>query len=604
LPCKGMQLLLKRLACTFLLLALIIDQSEQKDKVKRKKNQIKSKDVLLEGNIKSKNTAIEGMGKQQQVPANVSKHEQKAKEKRKKSHNKRDPRERNIKRKNSTLEGNIKNKNVPLERNTTSKNATLEGMGKQQLVPANVSKNEQRAKLERKQIHLKSKSAPRERMDPQQLLPDKVKEVETDKLRSSRPATLPVHEWQPKDLALEPLAAAGLTNQLPQITFRPPAGVQNTAPGLGPNVESPIQMPSLPYQQLPLPPNMLDPRLQTQNFQLPNWPNLRIPPNLQHPNGGYPIQTFRKHNSTFLDVSEPRGQCGLSGMRPESEQMRPESEPEALKPEISGGREASHSYPWIVRLLGGCAQGLCAGSLITARHVLTAFHCTIRPGSWHQSCDHTDGRRIAVLGRHSFDINQLENYYTIPIIDVRSPPRAGLTDEDLGSHDIALYLLAEPALFSERVRPICIPVQGYEHYGEMATVIGWGRFSTPDRSNQGSPYLRQVKLRVSKKRYMHYHMFATELWTIKGAFQDACAGDSGGPLMFKDKIHGRWVIIGVVTGLGFDCRTGRVTSFEGEKDGIYGMVASHTNWILNQLKTTWIPTPYWKPSRQPRPAPF
>ena len=47
----------------------------------------------------------------------------------------------------------------------------------------NVSKNEQRAKLERKQIHLKSKSAPRERMDPQQLLPDKVKEVETDKLR-------------------------------------------------------------------------------------------------------------------------------------------------------------------------------------------------------------------------------------------------------------------------------------------------------------------------------------------------------------------------------------------------------------------------------------
>ena len=46
----------------------------------------------------------------------------------------------------------------------------------------------------------------------------------------------------------------------------------------------------------------------------------------------------RKHNSTFLDVSEPRGQCGLSGMRPESEQMRPESEPEALKPEISGDR--------------------------------------------------------------------------------------------------------------------------------------------------------------------------------------------------------------------------------------------------------------------------
>ena len=71
--------------------------------------------------------------------------------------------------------------------------------------------------------------------------------------------------------------------------------------------------------------------------------------------------------------------------------------------------------------------------------------------------------------------------------------------------------------------------------------------------------------------------------------------------MFKDKIHGRFVIIGgffslflyvqyrhilseshdvrfyslqgTVTGLGFDCRTGRVTTFEGEKDGIYSMVS-------------------------------
>ena len=71
--------------------------------------------------------------------------------------------------------------------------------------------------------------------------------------------------------------------------------------------------------------------------------------------------------------------------------------------------------------------------------------------------------------------------------------------------------------------------------------------------------------------------------------------------MFKDKIHGRFVIIGgffslflyvqyrhilseshdvrfyslqgTVTGLGFDCRTGRVTTFEGEKDGIYRMVS-------------------------------
>ena len=47
--------------------------------------------------------------------------------------------------------------------------------------------------------------------------------------------------------------------------------------------------------------------------------------------------------------------------------------------EISGGSIASpNQYPWMVKLQVGCG-----GSLISDRHVLTAYHCVYRgAGNW------------------------------------------------------------------------------------------------------------------------------------------------------------------------------------------------------------------------------
>ena len=67
------------------------------------------------------------------------------------------------------------------------------------------------------------------------------------------------------------------------------------------------------------------------------------------------IAINRKHDCDFLDVSEPRGQCGLSG-------MRPESEPEALKPEISGGKSESS---WSdLSNIQGASWNLCVGEWV------------------------------------------------------------------------------------------------------------------------------------------------------------------------------------------------------------------------------------------------
>ena len=56
--------------------------------------------------------------------------------------------------------------------------------------------------------------------------------------------------------------------------------------------------------------------------------------------------------------------------------------------------------------------------------------------------------------------------------------------------------------------------------------------------------LKRVSLRVSMKNFRHFRMFGTELEKKNGVYQDPCAGDSGGPLMYQDNNSGRWILIG------------------------------------------------------------
>jgi len=253
--------------------------------------------------------------------------------------------------------------------------------------------------------------------------------------------------------------------------------------------------------------------------------------------------------------------------------------------EISGGREAiPHQYPWIARLVGGCAKAPCAGTLVSPRVLLSAFHCTTNPRkSFTESCDHSDGKRLAVLGRHEILPHRMSSYKTIPVIKVFTPPNAPFTGNDDKSHDFSLLLLKHPAHYSSKVSPICLPEPHAEFGGLKATAAGWGRTDKPSVSRRQSPVLKSVDLTVDPMEYRHKKMFGTKLSMKENQYQDPCSGDSGGPLMYYNKTTSRYVLIGTVYGGGYDCKRDRVTLFEGSNNGVWNKVSAHMWWIQNVM---------------------
>jgi len=231
------------------------------------------------------------------------------------------------------------------------------------------------------------------------------------------------------------------------------------------------------------------------------------------------------------------------------------------KARIVGGVHAHpNSWPWQVRLQLG--NGLCGGSLIDTRHVLTAAHCFQGPLAL--------STYYVFVGMH--DINQ--PVYGEQRINVDRVFLHEQYNTQTNENDVAIIRLAKPITISDKINIICLPGPEANGVNETVWVAGWG---TTSFQGSTSPVLKQTSLHTMPNRCPQvYGTYNNEKQMCAGAHgggRDTCQGDSGGPLMYES--NGQWFLNGIVS-YGHQC------AVDGYP-GVYARVSFYLSWIRSKL---------------------
>ncbi|KAK7111762.1 trypsin-1-like [Littorina saxatilis] len=237
---------------------------------------------------------------------------------------------------------------------------------------------------------------------------------------------------------------------------------------------------------------------------------------------------------------------------------------------IVGGQEAQiGSWPWIVALAED-DFAVCAGAIINDRIILTAAHC------FEDTLSRNASRWRVAAGKHHL----LKNDRGEAHLNVESIIMHDHFVHDTVENDIAIVVVRETIPFTNFIRPICLPsgtAQTALHEGKACLMAGWG--NTKDTGS--SEVLRQVTVPVipddvCAKPGWYYHDFIP-LKTFCAGYEeggrDACAGDSGGPLI--SKFDGHWYVTGIAS-WGYSCA-------EARWPGIYTNVTYYLPWIHKQM---------------------
>lgn len=239
-----------------------------------------------------------------------------------------------------------------------------------------------------------------------------------------------------------------------------------------------------------------------------------------------------------------------------------------------GGQEAlPGSWPWLAAIfLRGArrTEFWCGGSLISARYVLTAAHCT------KDSRQKSYSARQFVVRLGDVDLKRNDepsSPMTYRVDEIRAHPefsRVGFYN------DVAILTLDRPVRKTRYIIPVCLPVKiappGDDTYaGRSSTVVGWG---TTAYGGKESSSQRQAQLPVWRNEDCDraYFQPITSDFLCAGYAEggtDACQGDSGGPLMLQR--DNRWTQIGIVS---FGNKCG-----EPGYPGVYTRISSYLDWI-------------------------
>ncbi|XP_032527396.1 serine protease gd-like isoform X1 [Danaus plexippus] len=203
-------------------------------------------------------------------------------------------------------------------------------------------------------------------------------------------------------------------------------------------------------------------------------------------------------------------------------------------------------WPWLVAMYQrrfGNLNYICAGTLVTANHIVSAAHCI------HRKSTYTRKKNIVIRA----GIYGLEDWNDD--IVTRSLKEVYI-HEDYNSttleNDILIMTLESPVPFNKMIQPACLwsgPIVLNEIVGKSGIVAGWG---ANEQGSGGKGIPRMVTMPVvstedCKASKPDFHRLTSSRTLCAGDRTGAgpCLGDSGGGLYLLHR--GRWRLRGIVS---------------------------------------------------------
>ncbi|XP_047540257.1 trypsin 5G1-like [Vanessa atalanta] len=200
--------------------------------------------------------------------------------------------------------------------------------------------------------------------------------------------------------------------------------------------------------------------------------------------------------------------------------VKTQTENRFVQPLVHGGTKTIiYKAPYMALLFDVKIGFFCGATIVRRRFLLTAAHC-YNPYSKYYVKVGTD----TIDGGYRYDIDKIVIHPDF--------------DETINNNDIAVIKLKTELTFNKRVRPIKM-APNYIKFksGVMMTTMGFG--ATEDQS-ESHDLLRVDVPYVSYNDCKSMIRFITNRMICAGGVrgQDACSGDSGGPLIYGDMIVG------------------------------------------------------------------
>ena len=240
---------------------------------------------------------------------------------------------------------------------------------------------------------------------------------------------------------------------------------------------------------------------------------------------------------------------------------------------VGGSAARPGQFPWQAGLVPkGGTRTFCGGSVINARYVLTAAHCT--QGESSSTLDVLVGDLVidtADSGEQRFAVD-----------DIIDHPQ--YTDAVSGGYDFSLLKLDSDITFSDTIQPVCLAEAGESYAGDTAIASGFGRTGATEPQATTLQFV-EVPVLSRFRCFFSWGTTITDTMLCAGGYwlggRSVCNGDSGGPLVVEES--GFFRVIGVVS-------FGRPCALPTTPD-VYARVSEALDWIASNTADTTECTP-------------